>query len=327
MKMRNVLLGLVAVILFCLSACKKDNIDSLDPQPPVITSADSVYLSKVYLYDTYSNFIDTGGRRYYLYDNLKRVINIIDTGYEAGATMPPITYSKTQYFYNGNDTLPYKKITISKIVSIANVSKDTATSFYTFNQNAQLISDSTINSFDGYYFPSNVLVKTIKKTVQSLTYVGNKIYGLQQLSYLQNLNGSSQNQSYTRRDTVSKDGLGNIISASYKKIYPNPAFGPDYHYATFTYDNKYSPFYKINIQKTISFFNLSFYRDASSYYEIGPNNILKIHEVSILSNNNQIIYDVDNTGIYSYKQNGFLGSALIISPSYTTKLTFIYTSF
>jgi hypothetical protein len=309
MKIKNSLIAVLALLAFSISACKKNTID--DPTPTNIIAEDSVYLSRYYYVDKFFGGIDTGTKRTYLFDNLKRVTNINDTSFEGGATNPPISFTKIQYFYNGRDSLPYKRINIFKTLRLGILkSNDTITNFYSFNANGKLILDSAIKSSDGFYNQSNnTYTRSISKRVQLLNYSGNKVYGLQQFSYLQNLNGT-QNP-YIRKDTATLSTLGNISSSSYRKDNLSPGSGFSYHTTTFTYDNKYSPFYKMNVKYASNIFDLDINNSGSfSNFDFVPyNNILQTQDISFGSSSTTPYIDFnDNTGAYTYKQNGFLSS-------------------
>ncbi len=332
MKSTRLFLAAILFTTFYLSSCQKEfTVESGVVAPSTNLTGDSNYLSRYFFYDVYANIADTGTKRTYTYDNLKRVISISDTSYEPGAINPPVSYSFTQYYYNANDSQPYKKFLIEKTIG-TNVYNDTITDFYSFNTNAQLVSDSSINSSEQLSGSSPAIpARAITKTIRTINYAGNRRYGTQTSSVLLNLNGNAE--PYVRKDTATVDAAGNIISASYRKDYLSTN-NFMYHTATFTYDNKFSPYYKMNIKKTENTFDkLDFYRNISAYLNFLPvNNILKVHEGISFSISGTIVndtYDTDDTGSLFYYPNGFLSYTFFQYPSpviYTNRQSFIYTS-
>ena len=82
------------ILLFLVSCQKEFGIESDN----ILTTADSIYLDKIYELDNNGNRIDS---LIFVYDNQKRVVSM---GFNYAL---PNAYMYT-YYYNGSDTLPFK---------------------------------------------------------------------------------------------------------------------------------------------------------------------------------------------------------------------------
>jgi hypothetical protein len=316
MKTKNLFLGLIAIAALYFSACQKSLTFEDNTTPNAIDSTanlDSNYLSRYFYIETDLNLIDTAIKEAYIYDNLKRVTNIFDTTREPTINAPYDFFSQ-QFFYIGNDTLPYKKIHIAKVNS-PSLRNDTITSFYTFS-NGNLIIDSSIFFSNNFSFLTNNFVRTVANSIQTCSYLGNKVFGLKRYAILQSTNGILS--SYVKSDTATIDQNGNVIAASYRKVSSNPSSSL-FKTATLTYDNNPSALSKQNIKKSVSLFE-DFYTSIEPGFTQN-NNILKITEMSTN------IFTEDFTGQYTYKQNGL--PSIVRFPninSGTGKGIFIYTA-
>lgn len=84
-----------------LISCQK-TVDETLP-PGIVTNADSIYLNKMVVLDTTQPVgMDTVGKMFFQYDNSKRIKSIFS--YWVGI----MDSSRHEFFYQGNDTLPFK---------------------------------------------------------------------------------------------------------------------------------------------------------------------------------------------------------------------------
>lgn len=121
---------LAAIILF--ASCQKEVDGTIDERP---TGNDSILLEHfVELDTTLPTGLDTVWQMRYTYDAQKRVKQSISTYYLFGPQS-----DVTEYFYSGNDTLPYKIVVTWP--DAVNTYRDTT--FFTY-VNGQVLIDSTI---------------------------------------------------------------------------------------------------------------------------------------------------------------------------------------
>lgn len=209
---------LTATFLFWFSSCQKNGLEDEPPlTPPVVppvlpvdsTSHDSVIvLSKLVVFDNSSSLSDTGYVYELSFDTLKRVIA---ANYFDHASGMPVFDGEEKYFYNGNDTLPYKNVYVRPATSGA------ITDYYFYDNAQRLVQDSVIsdqgvsNIFNFHYFEDKIT--TDKK----------------EGSY----------------DTAFLDASQNVIRTETYQDYDN------YHFTTtFTYDTHPNPFNLLNIRST-----------------------------------------------------------------------------
>ncbi len=329
MKIKNLLLPSIAFVALFLSACQKDfTIDTATARVDstiATTMSDSVYLDKYYYIEINSsgaNGLDTGVRTHYQYDNLKRVKIICDTSHEPFFNSI-IGYEKIEYFYNGNDSLPYKCINQRKKTSTVLAlpgSIDTAISFYSYNTNGKIILDSTIES--GLTLPST---NHLYKYINNFSYNGNKIISLMQKTNLLTTTGLGLERLH--RDTLTLDAIGNVTSNKMQSINFYPSSSSDYAAYNFMYDNKQSPVSKQNIKQ---FYNYFYYRgiDLPIRFGFTPyNNLISTQDV----NGPIVINNLASSISYSTKGFPFLllldypVSSTVFFP-YSEKYTFVYKS-
>ncbi len=331
MKLKQILPPLIALVALYLSACQKDftpgdiiaRIDST--ATPAI--GDSVYLDKYYFIESETIGVDTASKVYYQYDNLKRVITIIDTSNEPNVPFP-IWFDKTNYFYNGSDTLPYKEIAYIDVVGGPSPRKDTINRFFTYDINGQLVLDSTIKSSKGISTIGGNTIFAVTKYIYKYSYSANKIFNFGQVTNLQNPNGIGLQ--YTTIDTATLDATGNVLSVNSMSINNTMNTPPSFVWTNFIYDNKPSPISNQNIKKLYTYNYL-----GDKYYNIETgftpfNNILKINQsYTLFVNGNTSLYfrDYDYSNIYTYYPNGFPSFTFInypAPPAYSSKQIFIY---
>ncbi len=111
MKIKNLFVAFAVFGGLFLSGCQKEFavetiISKRDSANVPCTAGDSVYLSRYFLINTYT-YADTSYIANFLYDNLKRVKIVLDSSREPGINAP-YDFGKTEYFYNGSDSLPNK---------------------------------------------------------------------------------------------------------------------------------------------------------------------------------------------------------------------------
>jgi hypothetical protein len=198
MKMRKNILGLMAIILFFLSACKKDNApEQTQPVAPVLPlGIDSNYISKIYSYDTSSAGAKKKNVTIFNYDNSKRVTQTIDTATDSQSTNTNF-FSTTNLFYNGIDTLPYK-ITSTRNTNFGAV---LVTRFLFYDNTGRITKDSSFNTV-----PSGSIFAMFLN-VDIYTYSGNNMYVFYKRT---NLNSPVNTDLY--KDTILLDANKNATS-------------------------------------------------------------------------------------------------------------------
>ena len=228
---------------------------------------DSNYIDKIYQIDMTGGAYDTVGIRLYNYDNLKRVQSMMPQSIDPTIT-DGISYS---YFYNNQDTLPYKTVSIETSSGIAN----TITHFHYWDANGKNLQDSSIyiNTGVSYY------------VVRSYSYGSNIIYGSQYSSF------SGPVINLTQIDTAITDSYGNILSS--KKYHFN-TISNDWELTSttnYTLDAFTSPFSILTNFKTFGVFPSG----ETLYYELpAVNNYMNQTEV------NSIETGSPNTNTYTY---------------------------
>ena len=294
MKFINKLLVTAAIICISISACQKDFTPEDDINPPG-TVTDSNYLYKMYEIGIVGAVADTVNTWTYTYDAIKRVVNLRDSSSVIGA----VYVAGWQYFYFGNDTLPYKS-TYNVQGSGFNPT-DSLISYFYYNSSGQRIKDSIIDKNNG----ENNYAKNYYQ------YPTGKIYGLCKDSTY-NGTGYVINLTY---DTAMLAN-GNII---HNRKYSNS----DSIISTFTYDNKPSPFSKLSNYKTFDIFPFG----ETFFYEMPQlNNRLKANEHI---SGTGFSFDEDFTGKYLNKLNGYPYQIYYpdpSNPSFIYKVSFVYKS-
>ncbi len=242
MKTKHIFLPLIALALY-ISACQKDfNVDNVtvarvDSIPPVSVITDSNYLSKVIYLSSTNNGLsfDTFMIDTFAYDNLKRVSSFYT--YPINNTTHP-HYTKNAYFYQGNDTIPYKYSIIDSSDGVGFFLRDTTFSYCFYDSFKRKIKDSIIEN----YLDQGGIGSGLE--IVYYTYVGNSIYGLTSIVS----NHTNSNTYFVNfKDTCSVDANGNILSD--KKYRMN---GGNYvldAVSNFTYDNFKNPLAKLSIFK------------------------------------------------------------------------------
>lgn len=277
--MKRILSAIILLSIFSLVfvSCKK-NSDSNNSNPVPVSSD---YLSRmIYLSNDGSGTEVKEGSITYVFDNLKRVTHVIDSS-AVGSSAVLELWETTEYFYNGNDTLPYKSVVIGN--PAAQTEYDTTINFYTYNAAGLLIRDT------GYYAGHTSTDDYNTRSNQTYTYSGSMITGRRDA--IVTYGGFSNNE--TRIDTAHTDANGNIIqNIKHKDL--------ETINSTITWDNHPSPFAKLsNFRASLIFpFGETFFYEMPQY-----NNRLHITELTTGGSNHT--YDEDFTGRYSYNANGY----------------------
>jgi hypothetical protein len=129
----SILCGFIFVIAF--TACQKEIDGNLTEQ----SESDSIFLEKIYLLDSISpTQVDTFSKNIFSYDNQKRVRQSLS--YSVGQ----IDTLRTDYFYVGNDSLPFK--TVEHILSDIGLglSYYRDTTFFQYNTSGKVVKDSSV---------------------------------------------------------------------------------------------------------------------------------------------------------------------------------------
>ncbi len=185
---------IASVMLFSvfLISCGKDH--PAQNNPVINPVADTHYLSKEIV--VYSGTGDTTVVTFH-YDNAKRLIKIADT---TNYSTPFEYIGSTTYYYNGNDTFPYKSYHITTGSFI-----DTTTKFFYYDASGRKIKDSIILIFsDGANYQ-------IYHTVNSFQYAVGKIYGYSVDSLVYTIVGPGTYR-HVKTDTATLDANNYIVS-------------------------------------------------------------------------------------------------------------------
>jgi hypothetical protein len=242
----KIILGILISIFIFASSCQKQ-INGLDPLPPTpvdsVKILDSSYLDKVILLD--DNGIDTFELQTFNYDANKRLVLITDTTKSGGTISPGFT----RYFYNGNDTLPYKKVYVSAFEQFDSVVT------YLFYDNA---GKKTADSSRRFAIATNI--DTLQQEyVTRYKYSADKIYGdLKNIEFSNNFKDSTFSNEL---DTAIVDINSNILSIIHG------AFQAPKRLDYFTYDTHTNPYFKLNILKTEQLF-------PEFHFGLAKNNLL-----------------------------------------------------
>ena len=284
MKTRHLLLIFIICFIMSLFSCQKE----LTNNDGAVTRVDSIgigtgggnaagvdsnYLDKIIVVDSNAVGIDSG---YYLfnYDNLKRIKNIDIKSFNT--TGNNFDTAVINFYYNANDTLPYKVLTTIELGQY----------YFTYNNAGKLIKDSVIQRD-----PSNP-VTNYSIRVNNYSFGNNEIYvNSNKAVYIANVS------LYNFNDTLRLDAFGNVTMANY---YSN-ASGIMYfsQNVTASFDNKISPYKKV---KGWSVFLFS-YNDYSDGFSIG---FPSINNPVVIAKTNYTGNTVTQNFVNSYYPNGFL---------------------
>ena len=293
MKSINKLLTLVAILCISLSACQKDFLAE-DNNPPGIV-AHSNYLDKIFFIDSTGTVKDTSSYYSYEYDNAKRVIKLNYFMHSSGSYVLLENY---RYFYNGNDTLPFKRVFyfFENAIDYANPAlTDTTITFYFYNNSGKNLRDSILTV--QHYTLGGAVDFEYWKEINQYQYGTNGIYNLNTKTTINSSYPFSTDPQLSL-DTAYTDSRGNILSYKKYLVYNNTSI-PD-RTASFTYDNNLSPFAKLSNLRTLFMFPI-----GETFFEImqSHNNRLKAYEEDVFSGT--VLFDEDLTGKYTFNANRY----------------------
>lgn len=202
------------------------------------TVLDSNYLDTVYEFSTRTGITDTTAYYSYKYDAQKRVVSI---NWQWGDFLLPYQDSGSiKYFYNGADSLPYKSYMVTTYDGM--LVFDTLNTFYTYDNSARLIKDSSVASDRGTASP----YYRVRQYLNLYNYAAGKI--TRQSSDLPIIEPTPIAYPPTYMlDTAIIDANQNpVTTVNYISRNNNTSFVKD-HDIIIGYDNKPSPYYKLNI--------------------------------------------------------------------------------
>jgi hypothetical protein len=297
------------LLLIVMLSCKKNVDIEPTPNPPIVLSPDSNYLSKIFIIQKTGNIIDTSTYMF-TYDNLKRVRKKTDLTVNVG---PGSTFfDSTIYTYNSSDLLPNKITQLSGFGS----DKDTIAKFLTYNTSGMLLRDSALLSFR-----SGTFYQVIKE-ISNYTKVGSKIYGNTVSTMIYNSSGNVSSI-YTKKDTLTLDANSNLVGHNYSFSYVGNPTLIDRNVDVYSYGTNPSPFTNMNISKSTLLVEDIVTPNASKNNMLTLNQ--KRYENGILQNN-QV---EDYTGKYSFKTNGYPAFLTFIDPTVSSdfvKVVYVYTT-
>ncbi len=287
MKSKKILL-LCALCCSIFSACQKEISEEIPDTPnPTLPTSDSTYLDKIYLIQNSGSINDTFGKITVTYDNLKRVISLVDS--IPGQNLWRV-WAVNTFHYNADDTLPYKDVYYDFESAIAfnnPLLVDTITTFHTYNSSGKNIVDSTISKFTNDTYSS--------KEIKTYQYNAAKIYGQISTTILTG-NYPFQTLPPTLRDSAITDGFGNILNC--KTYIVNNNSTTLNLSSTFTYDSNPNPIARLTNFRTLGV--LPFGETFEDIRQSKNNRLIAIETDS----NNQITTE-DLTGKYVYRADGY----------------------
>ncbi|MEO7523454.1 MAG: hypothetical protein ABIT58_05130 [Ferruginibacter sp.] len=285
MKRTFSLFAIFSISIIAFISCKKDS--TPNNSTPVTTIS---YLSRiVFSYNDGSGAEIMDGTTTYVFDNLKRVTKMIDSTTD-NASSSMMLWQVTEYFYQGNDTLPYKAVVIGN--PAAQTEYDTTTNYYTYNNAGLLIRDT------GFYVTNGTFYYSVKSN-ETYAYSGTMITGRRDAIITQPSGTSTE----TRIDTAQTDAAGNIIHNIKHKNY-------EVINSTITWDDHPSPFSKLSNFESRSIFPFG----ETFFYEM-PKRNNRLHITEITTGGTNYTYDEDFTGNYTYNAEGY--PAQILEPDPT----------
>lgn len=281
---------LICVIALGINACSPETSFEIPNNTANNAEDDSTYID----YYAYINDNDTLYKMHYVYDHLKRVIEMYDTEYDP----QPLVTERYKYYYNSTDTLPYKLIFIMN--DIANPA-DSVTTYFYYNNMGLRIKDSSIYSY--HWQDNGRNVEYSYRSLAQYSYQGNKILGFTQ-NHILLYTGSGISGDYkTKYDTATIDARGNIINSIRVENYmENNQLVPYRDVATMTYDNHINPLFKLSNRQTFLVFpwGETLFTDF-----VQPNN-----RTSIVETNVKWQHDFAQYYSFGYLNNGYLDTVV-----------------
>lgn len=280
----------VALLSFILISCNKEiSVENVVDSP---ASNDSITLSKIIYIDTsQASGLDTLEVLNFKYNNAKRLIESDEIYYDIG--IPDGRY-KTVLFYNGTDTLPYKKTTTFSDLPSGNIT-DLHTGYYTYS-NGKVIFDSVVTT--SYPYPVS----------RRYTYLNDKIIVTNYLYDLPTPWVTTQNIYFTKNNgnTILQKDTVNVSTI---------------HMFSFQYDNKNNPFYGLqfsSIEGPVPYYFMETHNDAMVFEKNNPTDI----------NQFENSYNFHYKYYYEYNANGYPKVARVHNqndPTNFFKMLYFYT--
>jgi hypothetical protein len=317
MKKRS--LFFVLAYFFIIQGCQKELSFDNSNTPVPLPTIDSNYLYILYGIEINGTVADTGEIYSYSYDQLKRVVAV------SGAVKNFYDYTQASYnyYYNNNDTLPFK----SRAVRIsANdpaqtmLRYDTTITWHFFDNSGKNIKDSMIHSSADASSPVPYY-STLE--LRSYSYSTGKIFGYRSYTGI-----NVPNPGYVfpdQKDTATLDALGNITD---NKTYRFNSMTSQFELevtSAFTYDAKQSPFSRISNFKTFGVFpnGETFLIELPQY----SNRVSQNEHHSFSGGGSGVHYDYSYNN--TYNSNGLIKQILIydqpVNPSGYGKIILTYT--
>ncbi len=289
MKLKHILLPLIAFAAYYLSACQKDftvdNTIVARVDSTITPSAeDSSYLDKIIMRDTAvvsGNTVIDSSAWIFNYDVQKRLSLVT----AKSISNPNDSTNLFKFYYNQNDSLPFKVVNISSLAF-------TETYYLYYNSLGKLIKDS-VNNFLG----------NGENLSRTLSYSGNKIFA--------QLYSTTATLNPIEKDTFTQDLNMNITNFKYYVKTSASSFELA-RMSNIIFDNGKSPYFKVPSMKIFwfTFFTIDF--EASSNACPGVNNIVTgIYNRYPYTGSGTINHPTDTFSVLNtYYQNGLLKNTI-----------------
>lgn len=213
------------------------------PVTPPSGVSDSNFIALIYAVDSVGTTEDTTQTYTYKYDNLKRVINIIDSSQVGNGAW--VLFATETFYYNGSDTLPYKYY--KTVAEDAN--RDTTTRYLYYDLTGKRIKDSSYRIADNNNPGNTTTDYELRATVSTYDYQPGKIYGASVVAYATHMtNGTIISSTSVIRDSATINADGNITASIHNRA------GQTRTARLLTYDNRPSVYAKINIGRSYNIF-------------------------------------------------------------------------
>lgn len=242
----------------------------------ILGDANTTILSKYIEFDTTAMApFDTVSKTLFYYDNAKRNVGI-DLSYYQNGQLGNYQYNST-FFYNGNDTVPFKKIVNTPFLVTTDPDFVNDTCFY-FYSNSLLIKDSTIqhlatNPFtevNNYTYATGLIINN------STEYFGNPV------------------SVYNRTDTVHLKYVNGNITSQIDSSYLSAK-----HDFKYVYDNHPNPFYRTQSKIAVDNRFPHYFMETFIHDIFTKNNAIEIDQFEYY------MYYHHFKNIYEYKTNGY----------------------
>ncbi|MEO6228606.1 MAG: hypothetical protein ABJB11_22890 [Ferruginibacter sp.] len=259
----------ICFVIFIFTACQKDITSDIDPVVTPPLPQDSTLLALFIGLDaTAVPPQDTIAKTYFYYDSNKRNTSIDLVYYDNG--IPSEYQYHSTLFYQGTDTLPYKRSVITNAIPTSNTDYVNDTCYYYYN-NLKLVKDSAI-------FPSPI--------TRQFQYTSNQVITTTTDYY-------NPQSPYIYKDTVSVAYQnGNIISQV------NTSVATAKQNFKFVYDNHPNPFARTQNKIAIDNRFPYYYMEAFVSEIFGTHNPLEIDQT-------QQLYNYHYKFTYEYNQAGY----------------------